>query len=240
MRNWELGVTYNLIMKIGIIVAMDKEMNLLLPHVADVSTVTANGFEFHTGLMAGHKVVACKCGIGKVNAAVGTLTLIDTFHPDMVVNTGVAGGTGAGTPPAQVLDLVLASEIAYHDVWCGPGTVRGQAAGYPERFQCPLSADARAALGAREGLLASGDIFVDDPADLRRILELYPDAVAVDMESAAIAQVCALKCVPFVCLRVVSDTPGAEGNAAAYSDFWTAAPERTFASVEKLLGLIPA
>ena len=108
---------------------MDKEMNLLLPHVADVSTVTANGFEFHTGLMAGHKVVACKCGIGKVNAAVGTLTLIDTFHPDMVVNTGVAGGTGAGTPPAQVLDLVLASEVAYHDVWCGPGTVRGQAAG---------------------------------------------------------------------------------------------------------------
>ncbi len=198
-------------MKIGIIVAMDKEMNLLLPHVADVSTVTANGFEFHTGLMAGHKVVVCKCGIGKVNAAVGTLTLIDTFQPDMVVNTGVAGGT-----------------------------VRGQAAGYPERFQCPLSADARAALGAREGLLASGDIFVDDPADLRRILELYPDAVAVDMESAAIAQVCALKCVPFVCLRVVSDTPGAEGNAAAYSDFWTAAPERTFASVEKLLGLIPA
>lgn len=81
---------------------------------------------------------------------------------------------------------------------------------------------------------------MDDPADLRRILELYPDAVAVDMESAAIAQVCALKCVPFVCLRVVSDTPGAEGNAAAYSDFWTAAPERTFASVEKLLGLIPA
>ena len=217
MRNWELGVIYNLIMKIGIIVAMDKEMNLLLPHVADVSTVTANGFEFHTGLMAGHKVVVCKCGIGKVNAAVGALT-----------------------PPAQVLDLVLASEVAYHDVWCGPGTVRGQAAGYPERFQCPLSADARAALGAREGLLASGDIFVDDPADLRRILELYPDAVAVDMESAAIAQVCALKCVPFVCLRVVSDTPGAEGNAAAYSDFWTAAPERTFASVEKLLGLIPA
>ena len=70
MRNWELGVIYNLIMKIGIIVAMDKEMNLLLPHVADVSTVTANGFEFHTGLMAGHKVVVCKCGIGKVNAAV--------------------------------------------------------------------------------------------------------------------------------------------------------------------------
>ena len=176
---------------------MDKEMNLLLPHVADVSTVTANGFEFHTGLMAGHKVVVCKCGIGKVNAAVGALTLIDTFHPDMVVNTGVAGGTGAGTPPAQVLDLVLATEVAYHDVWCGPGTVRGQAAGYPERFQCPLSADARAALGAREGLLASGDIFVDDPADLpysRALSRCRGGGYGVGCDSAGVrAQVRAIR-----------------------------------------------
>ena len=166
------------------------------------------------------------------------MTLIDTFHPAMVVNTGVAGGTGAGNPPARVLDLVLASEIAYHDVWCGPGTERGQAAGFPARFACPLPADIRRSLGAREGLLASGDIFVDDPADLRRILALYPDAIAVDMESAAIAQVCALKDVPFVCLRVVSDTPGAEGNMAAYTDFWNAAPERTFESVVRLLQLL--
>ncbi len=58
------------------------------------------------------------------------------------------------------------------------------------------------------------------------------------MESAAIAQVCALKDVPFVCLRVVSDTPGKGGNMAAYTDFWSAAPERTFESVGRLLQLL--
>ena len=225
-------------MKIGIIVAMDKELSLLLPLMADVSEITMNGFTFHTGALAGHDIVACKCGIGKVNAAVGALTLIENFHPMMIVNTGVDGGTGAKAEPARVLDVVLASEIAYHDVWCGPGTVPGEAAGCPARFVCPLPAEIRSQLNVKEGLLASGDIFVDNPDDLHRILALYPDAKAVDMESAAIAQVCYIKNVPFVCIRVVSDTPGDGGNAAAYESFWTAAPERTFDEVEKLLGLL--
>ena len=225
-------------MKIGIIVAMDKELSLLLPLMADVSEITMNGFTFHTGALAGHDIVACKCGIGKVNAAVGALTLIENFHPMMIVTTGVAGGTGATADPARVLDVVLASEIAYHDVWCGPGTVPGEAAGCPARFVCPLPAEIRSQLNVKEGLLASGDIFVDNPDDLHRILALYPDAKAVDMESAAIAQVCYIKNVPFVCIRVVSDTPGDGGNAAAYESFWTAAPERTFDEVEKLLGLL--
>lgn len=225
-------------MKIGIIVAMDKELSLLLPLMTDVSEIAMNGFAFHTGALAGHDIVTCKCGIGKVNAAVGALTLIENFHPMMIVNTGVAGGTGATADPARVLDVVLASEIAYHDVWCGPGTVPGEAAGCPARFVCPLPADIRSQLNVKEGLLASGDIFVDNPDDLHRILALYPDAKAVDMESAAIAQVCYIKNVPFVCIRVVSDTPGDGGNAAAYESFWTAAPERTFDEVEKLLGLL--
>lgn len=225
-------------MKIGIIVAMDKELSLLLPLMTDVSEITMNGFAFHTGALAGHDIVTCKCGIGKVNAAVGALTLIENFHPMMIVNTGVAGGTGATADPARVLDVVLASEIAYHDVWCGPGTVPGEAAGCPARFVCPLPAEIRSQLNVKEGLLASGDIFVDNPDDLHRILALYPDAKAVDMESAAIAQVCYIKNVPFVCIRVVSDTPGDGGNAAAYESFWTAAPERTFDEVEKLLGLL--
>lgn len=217
---------------------MDKEMSLLLPLLKDASTVSLNGFEFHTGTVGKHSVVACKCGIGKVNAAVGTLTLIENFHPAMIVNTGVAGGTGATDDPARVLDVVLASEIAYHDVWCGPGTEPGQAAGCPARFSCPLPAGVRGALDVKEGLLASGDIFVDRPEDLGRILALYPDAKAVDMESAAIAHVCHLKSVPFVCIRVVSDTPGDGGNAAAYESFWLDAPARTFAEVEKLLHIL--
>lgn len=223
-------------MTIALIVAMDKELQLLLPMLSNCQSI--DGGKYYRGTLAGHDIIATKCGIGKVNAALGAAALFDTYHPDMVINTGVAGGTGATVSPARVLDVVLASEVAYHDVWCGPGTVPGQAARCPERFECPLADDVRKALGAKEGLVASGDIFVDRRDDLDRILALYPDAIAVDMESAAIAHTCYLSCVPFVCLRVVSDTPGEQGNAAAYTDFWTAAPTATFHAVERLIKLL--
>ena len=96
---------------------MSKELALLIPMISDHSTVTVNGIVFHTGRIGDHSVIASECGIGKVNAAIGTMTVIDTFHPDMVINTGVAGGTGRR---AGILDTVITDRIAYHDVWCGP------------------------------------------------------------------------------------------------------------------------
>lgn len=223
-------------MKIGIIVAMDKELRLLLEAVEDCSSALVNGFTFYSGTMAGREVVAMKCGIGKVNAAIGTLTLIENFHPQIVINSGVAGGTGHG---AGILDLVIASEIAYHDVWCGPGTEWGAAAGCPPVFPCPIDAGEMAsALGAKAGLIASGDIFVSRAEDVERILGLYPQAIAVDMESAAIAHTCYLKGVPMLCLRIVSDTPGQADNIAQYDNFWSDAPAHAFEAVRRLVALI--
>jgi len=216
------------IMKIGIIVAMDKELGLLLPHIDGCSHLTVNGMDFYSGTMGERHVVVMKCGIGKVNAAVGALTMIENFHPRMIINTGVAGGTGT----TRVLDVVIASEVAYYDVWCGPGTVEGQAAGCPPRFVSAVTDDMVRQMGlsanVRRGLVASGDIFVSRPEDIKKILDMYPDAVAVDMESGAIAQVCHLKGVPFVCIRVVSDTPGGADNIAQYENFWEDAPRETF------------
>ncbi len=219
-------------MKIGIIVAMSKELRLLLPHISDVHSVTINNYEFHTGHIGRHEVIAMQCGIGKVNAAVGTMTLIENFHPSMVINTGVAGGTGSA---AKILDVVLADRIAYHDVWCGPDTIVGQAAGCPRFFVCPLGDDVVEALNVKHGLIASGDIFVSRREDIDRIKALYPDVMAVDMESAAIAHVCHLKSVSFVCIRVVSDTPGAADNIEQYETFWDDAPQHTFETLTQLL-----
>lgn len=213
---------------------MNKELRLLLPLMTDAATVTINNYTFHTGTIAGRSVVVTECGIGKVNAAAGTLTLIEHFHPSIVINTGVAGGTGA----AGILDVVLASGVAYHDVWCGPGTVPGQAAGCPAVFPSPLSPDTAARIGAKSGLIASGDIFISKKEEVDRILALYPEAVACDMESAAIAHVCSLKDVPFVCIRVISDTPGAADNIAQYENFWADAPERTFRALCRLLPML--
>ena len=223
-------------MKIGIIVAMDKELNLLLPLLSNASRTTINDTIFHTGTLDNRQVVILKSGIGKVNAAVATLTLIENFHVSFVINTGVAGGTGQGT---NILDVVIGDRVAYHDVWCGPGTTDGQAAGCPAFFEAPFSAATLDSIpGTRHGLIASGDIFVSRPEDISRILSLDPDAIAVDMESAAIAQVCHLKNVPFLAVRVVSDTPGQADNISQYENFWDDAPREAFTVLRQILNIL--
>ena len=225
-------------MKTGIIVAMEKELALLLPHIENLSKTTVNGFTFHCGRMGGRDIVVSQCGIGKVNAAVGALTLIDSFHPAIVINTGVAGGTGSSADAPTLLDVVLADAVAYHDVWCGFDSTHGQAAGCPAVFTSPLPPQIREQLGVKGGLVASGDIFISEPDDLARVLKIHPDAVAVDMESAAIAHVCHLKSVPFVCIRVISDTPSKADNSAQYRDFWAEAPQLATDTLSRLIALL--
>ena len=222
-------------MKIGIIVAMSKELALLTPLLENKETVALDGYEFTTGRIGNHEIIAMECGIGKVNAAMGTYALLSHFSLNLVLSTGVAGGAD---PSANVMDVVIADRIAYHDVWCGPETIPGQAAGMPVFFtSCP---DVTALLpesdSVKHGLLCSGDMFIDSIEQVREIKRKFSDALAVDMESAAIAHVCFKKGVPFFCMRVISDSPGAgHNNAVQYDNFWTTAPEHTFALVKKLL-----
>lgn len=211
---------------------MSKELRLLLPLIENLQTDTINGVGYHTGKIGRHDVVALRSGIGKVNAALATQTLIDSYHPDMVINTGVAGGVGK----TKVLDVIVPSKVAYHDVWCGPGTQWGEASGCPREFICRFGQGLDSA-PKTSGLLASGDIFISQPEEVRHILDIYPDAVAVDMESAAIAQTCYLKGVDFACIRVISDTPGDDDNIAQYESFWDDAPQATFEALQKALGV---
>lgn len=222
-------------MKIGIIVAMRKELDLLLHLMANTAAIEMNDVVFHRGELGGHEVIAMQCGIGKVNAAVGALTLIENFHPALIVNTGVAGGAGGG---AGILDVVVGERVAYHDTYCGPGTEWGEAAGCP-RYFCPPEALLGLPLferqGVKKGLICSGDIFVSRPDEVARIKELHPGVMAVDMESAAIAHVCHLKGVAFLSVRVISDTPGAADNISQYESFWDDAPRHTFDVLSGLL-----
>lgn len=212
-------------MKIGIIAAMSKELALLIPLIEDH---VSHG-NYHSGRIGEHEIVAMQSGIGKVNAAMTAMTMIRCFGPDLIINTGVAGGVGRTRP----LDVVIPACVAYHDVWCGPGTVYGEADGCPLRIPCrPIQGT------PQSGLLASGDIFISRPEEVRHIMELYPDAVAVDMESAAIAQVCYKNNTEFSCIRVVSDTPGADDNIAQYESFWDDAPRATFAALTEILSEI--
>lgn len=224
-------------MKIGIIVAMESELEMLLPLIEDIRTEEINGYAIRMGQMGQNQVAVMQTGIGKVNAAVGAISLIDSFQPDLIVNTGIAGGTGSD---ADVLDVVIATEIGYHDVYCGPGNQRGQVQGLPPRFRCEgdrlVNMEAvKDQTNIRRGVIASGDLFVSTPEELKAVLAVQPDAKAVDMESGAIAQVCALRNIPFLAIRVVSDTPGVENHHSQYQNFFSLAPQSTFAILRALL-----
>lgn len=216
---------------------MGSELEMLIPLVEDMTETTVNGYVIRQGRMGGNEVALMQTGIGKVNAAVGAISLIDSFHPDLIVNTGIAGGTGRG---AGILDVVIADRVGYHDVYCGPGNARGQVQGLPELFDCRgaqlvnLSA-VSSNPAVKRGLIASGDLFVSTQEELEAVLKVQPEAVAVDMESGAIAQVCCLKDVPFLAIRVVSDTPGVKNHHEQYGEFFSIAPRSTFEVVKALL-----
>lgn len=222
-------------MKIAIIVAMGKELDLLLPLLNNPTSEDRDGCTFHYGTIGLHDVVVMQCGIGKVNAAMGTTTLISHFAPEVVINTGVAGGADK---VVNVMDVVVGSQVAYHDVWCGPESVQGAIQGLPLYFdgdeqllsKLPVRGD------VKRGLICSGDHFIDKMEDVVALKEQFPEALAVDMESAAIAHVCYKRGVRFLSLRVISDSPGAgHNNTTQYVDFWADAPKHTFTLVKSLL-----
>jgi len=181
-------------------------------------------------------VLVQKCGIGKVNAALGAQRMINEFHPDCIISSGCAGGNG---DEINVQDVIVSSELTYHDVYCGTAidntTVYGQVQGLPVRYQADpyLLGKARELaagqqFGIHSGLIVTGDWFVDSREKMRSIIEMFPDAKAVDMESCAIAQTCYLNRVPFISFRVISDIPLRDTNASQYHDFWDTVAAHSF------------
>ncbi len=223
-------------MKIGILAAMDKEVALLLPLLENMSEVDFDGRKAYIGKVGMHEVCVMKCGIGKVSSALNAYRMIEIFHPDLIINSGVAGGADASM---KVGSLLVATEAAYHDVWCGPETKWGHMDGMPERFAMDAavveSCRDNASSDIRFGLICSGDRFISKVEEVEFIKENYPDALACDMESASIAHACHDCGVPFAVVRVVSDTPGQADNISQYKNFWTEAPEKTFQSLKSIL-----
>lgn len=222
-------------MKIGIIVAMSKELALLKPLLQSPSCQNVKGYEFIEGRIGKHDVVALQCGIGKVNAAIGTVTMIYKFSPDVIINTGVAGGADASV---CVMDVVVGERVAYHDVWCGPECEIGVVQGLGKYFKASHTIISKLPHSPilKFGLIVSGDQFIDSIDKVNAIKKSFPDALAVDMESGAIAQTCELMNIPFLSIRIISDSPGAsKNNVGQYNDFWFDAPTHTFEIVENLL-----
>ena len=231
-------------MKIGVINAMEDEHARLASHLEEAHEQSCGLYSYVEGRLGANTLVLTRCGIGKVNAALGAAELIRRFSPDCIVSTGVAGGTGEGL---QVTDVVAGVRVAYHDVWCGDGNAYGQVQGLPAVFEADprLLACARrlSKAGGLEsrihcGLICTGDQFITDRAKLDAIRAAFPDVQAVDMESAAIAQTCYLYKVHFISFRLVSDTPGSEGHWQQYLDFWGTVADRSFHATKAFLEVI--
>ena len=180
-------------------------------------------------------VLVQKCGIGKVNAALGAQRMINEFHPDYIISSGCAGGNG---DDINVQDVVVSSELCYHDVYCGKAiddtTAYGQVQGLPARYQAdPYLLQKAISLQTSDialhpGLIVTGDWFVDSKDKMREIIGHFPDAKAVDMESCAIAQTCYINKVPFISFRVISDIPLRDTDASQYHNFWDTVAEHSF------------
>ena len=223
-------------MIIGLIVAMNQEFELISKILEKPQQKKVNHLDFIEGTFSDKTVVVMKSGMGKVNAAVATVEMITLFHPDVIINTGIAGGIDKSL---SVMDMVAGQKVVYHDVWCGEGEY-GQVQGLPPSFSgnsqllkkiAGLKSDIKIHLGT----ITSGDMFVTDIAELQAIKEKFPDGLAVDMESGSIAQVCYLYKIPYLALRIISDTPGIENHYQQYLDFWNKAPEKSLEIIKALL-----
>ena len=202
---------------VGIIGAMDEEIEFLVSTYGVKETYERGGCVFHLGEHDRFRIVLLKSGIGKVNAAIGTTLLISLYDPMCVINTGSAGAVDRDL---DVGDVVVSSETGHHDVDATSfGYALGQVPRMPDAFlpHSVLVDMARETAGelehlrVRTGGIITGDSFINDRAKIDSLRENFPAALATEMEAAAIAQTCHQFRKPFVIIRSISDR--ADGGA---------------------------
>ena len=220
-------------MKLGIIGAMQIEIENLKPSIKNQKTSTISGVNFIEGEISGVPVVAAVSGIGKVFAAICTEIMVLHFGVDHVINIGVAGSL---VPTLKVLDVAVAESAVQHDMnTSAVGDPLGLISGI-NVINFNADADLRKkvtdVLSARGinyevGVIASGDLFVDTNKQRETIRNRF-DAIAADMEGASIAHTCYVNKIPFTLIRSISD---ADGSAMDYNTFAGKAAEQSIAIV---------
>ena len=201
---------------IGIIGAMQIEVEGLIAAMTDAQSETVGTVKYTKGIIGGTEVVAAVCGIGKVYAAICAQTMILKYSPSLIINTGVAGSL---SPELNTGDVAVASAVVQHDMDTTP---IGEPPGFISVIEeVEIKSDKEASgrliselekLGVKcvSGTIASGDQFIADSAKKKRIVSLF-GAVACEMEGASIGQVCRVNNVPFCVIRAISDS--ADGGA---------------------------
>lgn len=197
--------------KIGIICAGDKELYPFLSHIENVAVTEKSMLKFYEGQINGVTVVALYSGVCKVNAAIATQILIDTYCVKMIINAGTAGGMDKNR---NLFDTVISTQAAYHDVADNILTEF-----HPWLSSIYFSADkdllniAKVITEKREniylGRMVTGETFIEDA--MRDKINKKYKPLSVDMETASIAHVCYVNKIPFIAIRTITDTPAHSG-----------------------------
>ncbi|MBM7541707.1 5'-methylthioadenosine/S-adenosylhomocysteine nucleosidase [Amphibacillus cookii] len=211
-------------MLIGIIGAMDQEIALLKNEMDIHSEQVIANCLFIKGRLKSKDIVLLKSGIGKVNAAMATTILVERFQPDLIINTGSAGGLD---PELDVGDIVIGEQVVHHDVDVTAFDYKyGQVPSMPEHYTADLNlilavekANKKLSkVKSKRGLIATGDSFMQDPERVAYVQRQIPNIIAVEMEAVAIGQVCYQYDLPFVVIRALSDIAGKE-SAISFDEF---------------------
>lgn len=225
---------------LGLIGALDEEIEHLLLLLEDHSTEEHAGIRFYKGMIDAVPVVLCKSGVGKVNAAICTQLLIDKFSVDAVWFTGVAG---ALDPRLSIGDIVISTECLHHDVDASslgfsPGTIPYDPLSvFPaeETFVKAAEAAGAAIEGSKvfKGRVVSGDQFIADVSRVRQLYEQF-NGMCTEMEGAAVAQVCCKNAIPFVIIRSMSDRADGSANEN-FAEFTKLAAAQSYQMVRTML-----
>jgi adenosylhomocysteine nucleosidase len=197
-------------MSIVVIGAMPEEISALTAALTDLKHQQIASVDFYTGNLQTTPIVLVKSGVGKVHAALAATLAIQLFNPRCIINVGTTGAMRAGLAAGSA---ILFESIAYHDVdVTGFGYEHGQIPRMPANFLSEITLlqvfeNHATALDItfHKGMGLTGDQFIADSQMLAGIKEKFPEAIGIDMESAAIAQVAHLFNVPFVAVRGISD-----------------------------------
>ena len=207
-------------MYIGIIGAMDEEINDLLEKMEVIKEEIYSNMSFYIGKLSGRDIVLAKCFVGKVNAAICTQTMILKYDIDMIINVGVAGGIDKSLELGDI--AISTSTVEFDQNVSALGYQIGYTFGLDKiyiesdkKISNKLYEVASKENNVKLGVVASSDKFISSENEIKKIKEMFKDTVAVDMESASISHVCKLNDTRFCALRIISDS----GNNIEYRDF---------------------
>ena len=226
---------------IGIIAAMEQEAEGLIGMMEDRTDTVRGSFTYHAGRLFGKSAVLLQCGIGKVNAAVGTALMITEWSPSYILNTGSAGGFRKGL---AIGDIVLSEEVIHHDADAevfgyAPGQVPGMPAAFkgdPRLLDCALGLTPEdPTVHLSRGVIGSGDSFISRDDQIDRLKKTFPRVAACEMEAAAVAQTCHLFQIPFLIIRSISDVVGDEDNHVSFDEFLPVAARNSMDIVGKII-----